>query len=219
MLQAIIFDFDGTILDTERHDYGCWAEIYQQHNHELPLAQWCTIVGTTNDGFDPHHLLETLTGQSFDRTHLRTQRRQRLLELVAQEPLRPGVQSLIESAYAAGLRLGVASSGSRDWVEGHLAERDLRRYFGVVRTGGDVQRVKPDPELYRSALEALGVEPQQALAIEDSRHGMVAAKAAGMKCLVVPNPITAGLDFAEADLLLPSLTEATLPTLQHLFVD
>jgi HAD superfamily hydrolase (TIGR01509 family) len=218
MLQAIIFDFDGTILDTERHDYGCWAELYQQHNLELPLSQWCTIVGTSSDGFDPHEMLETLTGQRFDRTLLRAQRRQRLLELVAQEPLRPGVQALIEAAHAAGLRLGVASSGTRDWVEGHLVERDLRRYFGVVRTGDDVQRVKPDPELYRSALEVLEVEPSRALAIEDSRHGMVAAKAAGMKCVVVPNPITAGLDFAEADLLLPSLTEATLPTLQRLFV-
>lgn len=213
MLQAIIFDFDGTILDTERHDYGCWAEIYQAHAVELPLATWSNIVGTVHGDFDPHQLLETLTGRPFDRAGLRAQRRRRLVELVEQEPLRPGVQALIEAAHAAGLRLGVASSGTRDWVEGHLVARALRGYFGVVRTVEDVARAKPDPELYLSALAALGVAPEYALAIEDSRHGMMAAKAAGMKCLVVPNEITQSFDFSEADLVLESLAEIDLARL------
>jgi beta-phosphoglucomutase-like phosphatase (HAD superfamily) len=73
--------------------------------------------------------------------------------------------------------------------------------------------VKPDPELYLAAVAALGVEPQHALAIEDSRHGLIAAKAAGLKCVVVPNTITRGLDFREADLVLESLQGVTLPTL------
>jgi beta-phosphoglucomutase-like phosphatase (HAD superfamily) len=107
----------------------------------------------------------------------------------------------------------VASSGTREWVEGHLAQRDLRRYFGVVRTSADVQRVKPDPELYLSALAALGVEPQHAVAIEDSHHGLLAAKRAGMKCVIAPNPITQGLDFSEADLVLQSLAEISLSDL------
>ncbi|MCL4858243.1 MAG: HAD family hydrolase [Caldilineaceae bacterium] len=213
MLQAIIFDFDGTILDTERHDYGCWSEIYQAHKVELPLATWSNIVGTVHGDFDPHQLLETLTGRSFDRAELRAQRRQRLVELVEQEALRPGVQTLIEAAQTAGLRLGVASSGTRDWVEGHLVSRGLRGYFGVVRTVEDVARAKPDPELYLSALAALGVAPEHALAIEDSRHGMMAAKAAGMKCLVVPNEITQSFDFSEADLVLRTLAGVDLDRL------
>jgi HAD superfamily hydrolase (TIGR01509 family) len=213
MLQAIIFDFDGTILDTERHDYGCWVEIYQAHAVELPLATWSNVVGTVNDEFDPHHLLETLTGRPFDRAGLRAQRRKRLVELVEQEPLRPGVQALIETAHAAGLHLGVASSGTREWVEGHLVARGLRDYFGVVRTVEDVARAKPDPELYLSALAALSVAPENALAIEDSRHGMMAAKAAGMRCLVVPNEITQSFDFSEADLVLESLVDVELASL------
>ncbi|RIK37106.1 MAG: hypothetical protein DCC55_25285 [Chloroflexi bacterium] len=213
MIQAIIFDFDGTILDTERHDYGCWVEIYQAHEVELPLATWSNVVGTVTDDFDPHHLLETLTGRPFDRAEVRAQRRRRLIELVEQEPIRPGVQMLIETAHAAGLRLGVASSGTRDWVEGHLVARGLRGYFEVVRTIEDVKQAKPDPELYLLALAALGVAPENALAIEDSRHGMMAAKAAGMKCLVVPNEITQAFDFSEADLVLESLADVDLACL------
>jgi HAD superfamily hydrolase (TIGR01509 family) len=213
MIQAIIFDFDGTILDTERHEYESWQEIYQQHEVHLPLELWLHQVGTVSVDFHPYRHLEQTTRRSLDQEVISARRRQRFLELVAQEALRPGVQDLIEAAHGAGLRLGVASSATRDWVEGHLAQRDLRRYFSVVRTSADVQRVKPDPELYLSALAALEVEPQHALAIEDSRHGLLAAKRAGMKCVVAPNPITQGLDFSEADLVLPSLAGITLADL------
>ncbi len=216
MLNAIVFDFDGTIIDTEIHDYGCWAEIYQEHGVELPFAEWSGIVGTVNTAFDPHHLLETLTGRSFERAALRARRHQRLRALVEAEALRPGVLALIESAHAAGIALGVASSGTRDWVEGHLTARGLRPYFGAVCTADDVAQVKPDPALYQLALERLGAEPQNAVAIEDSRHGMVAAKRAGIRCIVVPNPMTQEMDFTGVDLLLPSLAEIDLAGLQQL---
>lgn len=212
MIQAIIFDFDGTILDTELYDYQSWQEICQEYDVHLPLELWLHQVGTVSD-FDPHRFLEEQAQRQLDRALLRQRRHGRFLDLVAAEPLRPGVLGLIQEAHEAGLRLGVASSGTRDWVEGHLTTRNLRHYFGVVRTAADVQRVKPDPELYLSALTALGVEPKYAVAIEDSRHGMIAAKLAGMKCVVAPNPITQGLDFSEADLVVQSLAELTLETI------
>ena len=216
MLKAIVFDFDGTILDTEAHDYGAWVEIYQEHGVELPFAEWSGIVGTVNTSFDPHRLLEELTGRQFERAALRARRHQRLRALVEAEVLRPGVLSLIESAHAAGIALAVASSGTRDWVEGHLSDRGLRPYFRAICTSNDVERVKPDPALYRLALERLGVAPEHAVAIEDSRHGMIAAKRAGMRCVVVPNEITQGMDFTEADLLLASLAETDLAGLEQL---
>jgi HAD superfamily hydrolase (TIGR01509 family) len=210
MLQAIIFDFDGTILDTELYDYQSWQEIYVQHGATLPFDRWQMQVGTVSADFDPYHLLEELSGRTVDRQAIRERRRQRFLALVDQEPLRPGVVELIATASQAGLRLGVASSATQDWVEGHLVSRRLRHHFGVVRTAADVRQVKPDPELYLSALAALGVEPHFALAIEDSRNGMLAAKRAGMRCLVVPNLITSTLDFSEADHVLESLEDITL---------
>lgn len=207
MFQAIIFDFDGTILDSELPDYQAWQQIFQAHGASLPLERWSTQIGTVDHSFDPHHLLETQVGRVLDRAALQQQRRQYFLNLIAQEAIKPGVIELIQVAQQAGVRLGVASSGTRDWVEGQLSHRNLRQHFSVVRTSADVTRVKPDPELYLSALAALGVAPQAALAIEDSRNGMLAAKSAGMRCVVVPNTMTKGLDFSEADWLVESILE------------
>jgi HAD superfamily hydrolase (TIGR01509 family) len=207
MFQAIIFDFDGTILDSELPDYQAWQHIFQAHGAHLPLERWLTQIGTVDHTFDPYHLLETQIGHAVDRVGLQRQRRQHFLDLVAQEAIKPGVVELIEIAKQAGIQLGVASSGTRDWVEGHLTQRKLRQHFVVVRTSADVTRVKPDPELYLSALAALGVAPQHALAIEDSRNGMLAAKGAGMRCVVVPNSMTQGLDFGEADWVVESILD------------
>ena len=205
MIQAIIFDFDGTILESERPDYEAWNEVFQAHNATLPFALWQQQIGTVSHDFDPYQYLEEQIGRSIDRQTLRQERRQRFLALMAQETIKPGVLALIEEAQQANIRLGVASSGTRDWVEGNLDKFNLRRHFQVVRTAADVQRVKPDPELYLNALAVLGVEPAHALAIEDSRNGMLAAKHAGIRCLVVPNEMTRELDFSEADWVRHSL--------------
>jgi HAD superfamily hydrolase (TIGR01509 family) len=206
-IRAIVFDFDGTILDTEQYDYQAWQEVYDQHGAHLPFDLWAHQIGTVSHDFDPYHLLQEQIGRLLDRQQIGAQRRQRFLQLVAQEPLRPGVAELIAIAQRASWGLGVASSGTREWVEGHLLQRNLRHHFHVVRTSNDVQRVKPHPELYLTALTALGVEPSHAVAIEDSRNGMLAAKQAGMKCIIIPNRMTQRMDFSEADLLLDSLAD------------
>lgn len=205
MLQAIIFDFDGTILDSERPEYQSWLEVFTAHGAQLPFALWQQQIGTVSHDFNPCQYLEEQIGRSVDQPVIRQQRRQRFLSLVAQEQIKPGVVAVIEQAQQTGIHLGVASSGTRDWVEGHLSNHNLRRHFQVVRTSADVQRVKPDPELYLSALAALGVDPVHAVAIEDSRNGLLAAKRAGMRCLVVPNEMTHDMDFSEADWVIESL--------------
>ena len=110
----------------------------------------------------------------------------------------------------------MASSSNRIWVEGYLLERDLIHFFGVVRTSDDVDEVKPNPALYGSAVEILGVAPHQAVAIEDSHNGMLGAKRAGLKCVAVPNPVTVSQDFSLADLRLDSLQGITLDSLLEL---
>jgi putative hydrolase of the HAD superfamily len=130
--------------------------------------------------------------------------------------VRPGVVALLEQASEAGVRLGVASSSPRDWVEGHLAERGLRHHFEVVFSRDDVERAKPDPALFRIATEALGAEPARTVALEDSHHGVSSAKAAGLWAVACPNRITSGLDFSHADLVVGSLAEVDLPRLATL---
>ena len=111
------------------------------------------------------------------------------------------------------MRLGVASSSSRAWVDGHLTRLGLRGYFEVVRCRDDVAVVKPDPALYRAVLQATGVAATEAVALEDSPNGVWAAKRAGMACVAVPNPLTARLDLSHADFTLRSLTELPLAAL------
>jgi len=210
MIQAIIFDFDGTILETELLDYLCWQEIYREHQCELPHDLWLSAVGGSATDFDAYSHLEQLLGRALDRPLIREQRRLRMHELITQETIRPGVLAVIETAQRLGLHLGVASSSGREWVEGYLKLFGLRDHFEVIFTREDVERVKPDPALYRLAVNALGVAPEDAVAIEDSRNGMLAAKAAGLKCVVVPNEVTQQLSFPEADLQMKSLADRPL---------
>jgi len=133
--------------------------------------------------------------------------------VIAQQPALPGVVAALDEARRLGLRLGMASSSSRAWVSGHLTRLGLLDYFEVLRCAEDVEAVKPDPALYRAALEGLGLAPHEAIAIEDSAHGVLAAKRAGLYCVAVPNVVTRGLDFSQADRVLKSLDEVPLAEL------
>ncbi len=212
-IQALIFDFDGTILETEAPDYRSWQEIYAEYGGALPLETWLECVGGGSGIFDPYAYLEGQIGVSVDRQAIRERRAPRYHALVAEEPIRAGVLPLLAECQAKSLRLGIASSSNRSWVEGYLAERDLMHYFDVIRTSDDVDKVKPDPALYRTAAEKLGVSPEMAVAIEDSHNGMLGAKRAGLKCVVVPNPVTESQDFSLADLRLETLDGVTLDSL------
>ena len=151
-----------------------------------------------------------MLGRPVDAAALVRRHRARTDALIATQPVLPGVRQYLDEARRLGLRLGVASSSSRAWVEGHLTRLGLREHFEVVRCAEDVSRVKPDPALYLAVLEATGVAAHQAVALEDSPNGVRAAKRAGMTCIAVPNPLTARLDLAAADLTLGSLADVPL---------
>jgi HAD superfamily hydrolase (TIGR01509 family) len=213
MIQAVIFDFDGLILDTEVPEYQVWQEIYQAYGCELPLSTWAAAIGTSLDVFDAHTHLEAQLGRLLDREPLREQRRQRCAELLKAQPILPGVEDYIAEAKSLGVRLGVASSSSREWVVGHLTRLGLSPSFDCIKCSDDVPRVKPDPALYRAVLDALGLHADQAVALEDSPNGIAAAKRAGLFCIAVPNQLTCQLPLGQADLQLGSLAEIPLQQL------
>jgi beta-phosphoglucomutase-like phosphatase (HAD superfamily) len=119
----------------------------------------------------------------------------------------------IDEAKALGLMVGLASSSTLDWVRGHLARLGILERFDCLRCRDDVANVKPEPDLYVAVLDCLGVRASEAIAIEDSPNGVTAAKRAGMRCIAIPNSITARLDLSQADVLLASLADITLPEL------
>ena len=210
MIEALVLDFDGTILETETPDYRSWQETFELFGVSLDRSVWASYVGGASGGFDVLGHLAKLSGRAFDHDAVRLRRRRRYLALVEAEPLRPGVLDFIASAERLGLKLGVASSATRNWVVGHLERRGLMGRFGAVWCGDDVSVVKPDPEVYLAVTDELGVAPDRALAIEDSARGVASAKSAGLFCVAVPNPITEGMDFGAADAVYSTLEDVTL---------
>ena len=212
-IEAVIFDFDGVILETETPDFETWRDEFASHGVELDRSLWAGYVGGRPGIFDPYGHLEELVGHPIDRDVVGARRRKHYLSRVESSPVLPGVVDYMTSAKALGLKLGVASSSSREWVEGHLSRRNLMRYVGTIRCRDDVALVKPDPELFLSAAAALGIAPAQCLVIEDSAHGVTAAKRAGMYCVVVPNSMTMDMAVDHADMRLGSLGEMALADL------
>lgn len=210
-IRALIFDFDGLILDTEVPVYEAWRENYAAHGHELVLEKYVGCVGSDFGRFDPKLHLENLNGDPIDWDHWDEKREARALEMVNSltEPM-AGVAELLREARGQGISCAVASSSPHSWVDRHLERLKLTGFFKLTRCLDDVSAPKPSPELFLAAADGLGVAPEASLVFEDSLNGLIAATAAGMRCVAVPNLITEQLDFTDAALILPSLAETNL---------
>jgi len=204
-IKALVFDFDGLIVDTEVPIFRAWQRIYREHGQDLPLQQWLTIIGTASGPFDPVIDLAKKTGAKLDEQELKALEVLYYQEATALQQLLPGVIDYLVAARQLGLKTAVASSSTRKWVMDHLNRLGIGGRFDAIICREDVKRTKPDPDLYRTALERLGVQPAEAIAFEDSSNGIHAAKAAGLLCVVVPNLLTVDLDLTEADLRLLTL--------------
>jgi HAD superfamily hydrolase (TIGR01509 family) len=210
---AIIFDFDGTILDTETPEFAAWQEVYASYGAALDPAVYSQVIGTTDATWNPFSHLETVLGRTLDADDVAAAQHGHFERLIAAERPRPGVIEWLDEARDRGLRIGLASSSSAAWVSRFLTRLGLSDRFAAVATRERVARSKPDPALYRVALEDLGVEAAAALAVEDSPNGVAAAKGAGLFCVAVPNPMTAAASLAGADLQLSSLRDRRLSDL------
>ena len=214
-LEALVFDFDGLILDTETPQFMTVADAFVEHGVELELTDWQDIVGTAGH---PHwsEMLADALGERADDVDFEIMRQVRLQEyhgrLVELAPL-PGVVELLDAASDRGLGLAVASSSPLDWVDGHLTRLGLRDRFSSVHTRDHVERTKPAPDLFLLAVAALGVDPARTVVLEDSPHGVTAAKAAGVLVVACPNDVTRGGSFDHADLVVESLADLSLDDL------
>jgi len=209
-IEALVFDFDGLILDTELPIYRAWYELFERHGAQpLSIDEWAAEIGTVR-GLDLPGLLVERATRPVDLDEAAVWRRAHRDLLLAEQQARPGVEEWIAEAEAAGLGVAIASSSEADWVLPLLERIGLHTRFACVVNAGGALGAKPAPDTYLEACARLGVEPASALAIEDSPHGIAAAKAAGLRCVAVPHELTETLDLSAADLRLESLAECSL---------
>jgi HAD superfamily hydrolase (TIGR01509 family) len=207
-VRALVFDFDGLLVDTESAAVRAWEEVLAGRGVPMPYDVWHAAIGGQGSDAAMLGYLGELLGHA-DASALRAQWWIRHLALVHATPLRPGVAGYLAEAVRLGLGLAIASSATGDWVAAHLHRLGTHEAFTVVATG-DHHAAKPAPDTYLAALAGLGVPAAQAVAFEDSPTGVAAAKAAGLRCVAVPNPVTAVFAFPGADLVLPSFDELGL---------
>jgi len=206
MIKAVIFDFDGLIVDTESVWYQAYRDVLEEYGIGLSIERFSQVVGTTN-GVLYDYLHSISGGQRMDPDVIERAADERFEALMATPALREGVSYYLEAAKQEGLKIGLASSSSQGWVEGYLKRFGIYDYFETIQTKNHVKYVKPHPELYHRAVEALGINPDEALAFEDSLNGLKAARGAGLKCVIVPNSVTAHLPFEDYTHRLSSMSE------------
>ncbi|KAB8165706.1 HAD-IA family hydrolase [Streptomyces sp. 3MP-14] len=210
-LAAVVFDFDGLLMDTESTLVEDWRNEWAFHGLRLDVDTdfWPGHGGNVTE----HRLdrLAALVGPGFDRaaSHARFLAHRR--ELHRSLGLRPGIGDWLNEARALGLRCAIASSSPLPWVRQHLTRVGAFGLFDVVATGDEVTEPKPDPAVYRLALHRLGLPAARTVAVEDTPHGVAAAHRAGMATIAIPNPFVDAAKVAAADLTLPSAAHLSLP--------
>jgi HAD superfamily hydrolase (TIGR01509 family) len=212
-LQAVVFDFDGLVIDSEWVIFESAAAAFAAHGHGLAVEAWATVVGTNERDeraqWDQLCVACGVEGpfarEDFDAAYEAQDRSNR-----DTLPLLPGVRELADGLQAAGVGLGIASSSSRAWLDRHVGRLGIDGHFTVL-VGADMVggRGKPAPDVYLRACELLGVDPRASVALEDSQHGIAAARTAGMATVAVPGRVTRSHDFSAADLVVGSLLDLT----------
>ena len=210
MKRALIFDFDGLILDTEWPEYQAWKKVFEGFGLTLEIQDWMHVVG--GPGMEDFRLkLQDRLGAKLDWSKVDAERIAHHQILMAEEEILPGVRELMVEGSSKGWAVGVASSSTKGWVYGNLRRIGLDAWIETLRTRDNVPRMKPHPDPYLLACEDLGADPKLSFAFEDSATGVAAAKAAGMTVVAVPNRITIHHDLSAAHQVLKSLDKFKLP--------
>lgn len=211
-LEAVVFDFDGLLVDSETPIYEMSNRVLNRMGHDLSIPQWAALIGLGHD--DSHRAMCEQVGAEIDRAAFEAAYEAEDRSWHDQVPPLPGALELLDALDAAGIPFGVASSSSSRWVDVHLHRLGLFDRFAVVVTRDRVgDRTKPDPAAYRHAVEVLGVDPRRTVAIEDSAPGIAAARGAGLAVVAVPSHITRHTDLSAADHTVASLLDLDVATL------
>jgi HAD superfamily hydrolase (TIGR01509 family) len=216
-LAAVIFDFDGIVIDSETPEYESHRRIFERHGVPLTTDEWCDQIGVWTEGHDERWFRELCAraAQAPDHDAYHAEKRRIFDEVVPSEPM-PGIRELAVALAEASIPAAIASSSPASWVVRATERLGMRGLFSAIVTGDEVTRRKPAPDSYLEAARRLGVDPRRSIAIEDSGPGIAAARAAGMKTVAIPHWLTAGHDLSGADLRVANAGELTIARLTAL---
>lgn len=205
MIKAVIFDFDGLILDTEYALYDAFCQVLEMEVGQLPIKEYATYIGTDGKALYEYILNKSNGALTMEEVIEKSGvfHREKLKNPIARE----GVEDYLKAAKEIGFKIALATSSDREWVSDFLTQLGLIEYFDVLSTKDDVEHVKPDPAVYQNAIRQLGVLSEEVIAFEDSGNGTKAAVAAGVNCVIVPNQITENLPFSGHKMRLSSMKD------------
>ncbi len=221
MLAALLFDFDGTIAETERLGHrvaynAAFAQLGLDWNWDAELyGQLLSIAGGKERMayyLEHHRPHERHADRAALIAAVHERKQQIFRPLASSIPLRPGVRRLVLEAKAAGLRVAIATTAAPDGVAALFAgDSELRAAFDLIAGGDVVPAKKPAPDIYRYAIKRLNVTPDVCLAVEDTAIGLQSARAAGVATLVTVSEYSRGEDFSGAAAVLSDLGEPGAP--------
>ena len=204
--KAIIFDFDGLILDTESVELVIWTKLYAEKGLVFDEQSYNLVIGSDGiTGFDPAKALAERPDENRDPDEIRSHMRAISYDYAQSLQPLPGVVELIDRAREEGFLIAIGSSSVDKWINTHLSRLGLLGKFDVTVTSDQVKSAKPSPDIFLKVLEKLGVQPEDAIVLEDSYNGILAAHRAGIRAIAIPNPVTKFQDFSLASDVLESL--------------
>lgn len=216
MLKAVIMDFDGVIVDTEVVWYNIFIEWFQKNwNYDLSIEEFLTCVGSHSE--DLFNKLETDYNIVVDRKQFGEETSQRFLEESKDLPLKEGVLEFIQGLKKDNILLALATSATRKKPMYHLTRLNILPYFDVIVTSEDVEKIKPNPDLFNKAVEKLEIQKEEAVIIEDSENGLIAGNRADIRTIVCPNDVTKYSKFENYFMKVDSLKEVGLDNLMKIF--
>lgn len=214
-IDALVFDFDGLLMDTESASLHVWQNLWRWHGVELDVDTFFAPHGGDVTA-DRYAALAAAVGPGYDQAASHAQRMVIRQDIHAALVLSDGISTWLDEARELDLRLAIASSSPRGWIENHLSRIGFLDRFELLACGDEVSAAKPAPDVYALALRRLGVPAGRAVAFEDTVHGVAAAQGAGLRCVAIPHPYADPALFTAADVLLASAADHPLASVTRM---
>jgi HAD superfamily hydrolase (TIGR01509 family) len=216
-LKSVIFDFDGVIMDSERIHFQVDKVVFDQYGAQITEEEYFDFAGISEKKTYNHFINKYNMKVTFQQLlDLKIKGFISYLSSSRELPVVNGVVELIKNLHNSGILLSIGTSGTRQIADTTLRKLNIHQYFEILVTGSEEPKTKPDPAIFLKILEATNSIPREAIVIEDTYTGIMAAKNAGLKVVGYRNLSSGNQDLSGADMIVNSMHELNLNVLEQL---